>query len=630
MLDTLTIVCPKCQKRTEISIARKKAGERTVATTACRRCRGRFIALTQADGTVILVDGDPAHNAAEASGPRILDIIRPATGRSGYRVEAPAHLGIFDRGVPPPTPAPGISDEDLHNKVVSLGEEIFRRPDGSPRSPSEAAKSMGWRGVWVAQLNAALKRRLAAPPPLSFPPGIFISYRWGTADENDWVARLARTLKARGYPVTFDRDEPKDLDVPELVSKIADCRYFLAILDNGYVERLGTPGNDRIKDGWVWDEYNAAAHLSNVGQLRIVGLLRADIDMPTGFGLPTPGTPGNVIDVRRSETLDVVLDDVFPAIEDAPPEETTAEARQLLARSHELLCASELQVAFEAAEKLTNLLPGVIDGPAQKVRVALRAGSPEAGLAAAEQALELAPRSHELLRAAGMFASAAGEHKRAAAYLGTYLEEGGEEESANVVQAHAALGSSLDDLGQVHAAIAHLEIARAAVPQDPNLLNALGYVYRRAGDTTSALQRFEQGLSTDPSNSQLLLNAAAALIEAGQYPDAALMLDRLESVAPGSPEIAGLRRIIASASAAVGPPSLVAVVSRDATRRVTCKACHASLPIGDSETLCARCGSVVSLSAAPCPNCTSTGRVVLLPGLAQLCPYCRKGSISIV
>jgi tetratricopeptide (TPR) repeat protein len=629
MLDTLTIVCPKCQERTEISIARKKPGEGTAATTSCRRCHGRFIALTQADGTVILVDGDQAHDAPDALGPRVLGTIRRTTGRSGYWVEPPEHLGIFDRGVPPPPPAAGISDEDLRTKVVDLNG-ILRKPDGSLRSPAEAAKSAGWRSVWVAQLNAALTRRLAAPPPLSFPPGIFVSYRWATADENNWVARLARTLKARGYPVTFDRDEPKDLDVPELVSKIADCRYFLAILDNGYVQRIGTPGSDRIKDGWVWDEYNTAAHLSNVGQLRIVGLLRADVDLPTGFRLPTLGTPGNVIDVRSSETLDVVLDDVFPVIEDAPAEETTAEARQLLARSYELLCAGELQVAFEAAEKLTNLLPGVIDGPAQKVRIALRAGAPEAGLAAAEEALELAPESHELLRAAGTFASTAKEPKSAARYLGTYLEEAGEEDSADVVRAHFALGSSLDDLDQVHAAIAHLEIARAGAPQDVNLLNTLGYVYRRAGDAATAVQRFDQGLSSDPSNPQLLLNAAAARIEAGQYPDAALMLERLEDVAPGSPAIAGLRRIINSASVAVGPPSLVAVVTRDATRRVTCSACHASLPIGDSETLCARCGSIVPLSAAPCPNCTSTGRVVLSAGLAQLCPYCREGSVSTV
>jgi hypothetical protein len=95
MLDTLTIVCPKCQERTEISIARKKAGEHTIAGTSCRRCRARFIAVTQTDGTVILIDGDQVSDAADAAGPRILDIIPPTTGRSGYRVEPPQHLGIF-------------------------------------------------------------------------------------------------------------------------------------------------------------------------------------------------------------------------------------------------------------------------------------------------------------------------------------------------------------------------------------------------------------------------------------------------------------------------------------------------------------------------------------------------------
>jgi hypothetical protein len=216
MLDTVKIVCPKCQERTEISIARKKAGERTVATTACRRCRGRFIALTQADGTVILVDGDQAHDAADASGPRILGIIPPATGSSGYRVEPPEDLGIFDRGVPPPTPAPGISDEDLGTKVSDL-ERILRRPDGSPRSPSEAAKSVGWRSVWVAQLNAALIRRPAAPPPLSFPPGISISAPLAMADEND-----RRAAGADAWPVVTQSPSiarAEGSDVPELFQR---------------------------------------------------------------------------------------------------------------------------------------------------------------------------------------------------------------------------------------------------------------------------------------------------------------------------------------------------------------------------------------------------------------------------
>ena len=633
MLERVDITCPRCHEHTTISVSRTDAEERTFATTACRQCHARFIALTEADGRVLLFDGTKPPEPGEQ--PQLLGIIQPPAGKSGYRVKPPEYLGIFDRGFPPPQPPEGVSDEELAQNFTSL-DRILRRPDGSSRPPREAAKHLGWRSVWVAQLNEALTRRLSGPPPLSFPPGIFISYRWGTEEQDQWVAQLARELKGRGYPLTFDRDEAGNsetaVDVPEIVSRIADARYFLAVLDAGYAERIGKSDDEAgaIKDGWVFDEYNVAARLSNARQLRIVGLLRADVPLPRGFRMPQPGTQGNVIDVRRSDALRQVIDDVFPAIANAPDEDAVRRARALLAQSHEDLCAGNLNEAYAAAEELTALLPATIDGPAQKVRVALRANAAEVGLTAAEEALALAPQSRELLRAAGTFASGAGQPKRAAQHLGMFLEAFGEEESTDLAQAHFALGSALDDLGQVHAGIAHLELARRSAPDDANLLNTLGYVYRRAGDSARAIECFTHGLTIEPAHANLLLNAAAALLETAQYDDAAVIIDRLDRAAPGLPQVAGLRDLAAQGVAGVlaEPPVLVAVVQHEAAGVVTCDACAARVPVPDGNGLCARCGSVVPMQPGPCPNCTSDGRVVLIPGLSQQCPYCRRGHVG--
>ncbi|MGE0815492.1 MAG: tetratricopeptide repeat protein [Vicinamibacterales bacterium] len=630
MLEQVEIVCPRCGKATLISVSRSEGEERAFATTTCRECRARFIAMTQADGRVLLFDGT---HPVEGAAPELLGVIQPPAGPSGYRVTPPEHLGLFDRGLPLQSDPPGVSDDELQSNVVAL-DRILHRPDGSRRDPADAARYVGWRTVWIAQLNEALTRRLGGPPPLSFPPGIFVSYRWGTDDQNDWVARLARGLKARGYPVTFDRDEPANpdstVDVPELVSRVADARYFLAILDTGYAERIGTPGEDRIRDGWVFDEYNVAAHLSNARQLRIVGLLREDIPLPRGFRLPVPGTPGNTIDVRDGADLERVLADLFPAIGVAPDEATVREARALLARSYEALCAGDHDQAMAASADLTALLPGTVDGLAQTIRIALRASVPDVGLRAAEEALTLAPRSRELLRAAGTFAVTVGEPARAARHLGVFLETYGGDEPAETAQAHYALGSALDDLDQVHAGLAHLEIARQSSPESPALLNTLGHVYRRAGDVVRALECLSAGLVADPERPDLLLNAAAALIESGRYPEAEAMVDRLAAVAPEASQVEGLRDLTAQGAAGMWrePPSLVRVVRVDASRIVTCDACPARVPIGDHQTCCARCGSVVPIQPGGCASCGSEGRVVLVPGLAAQCPYCRRGRVS--
>ena len=109
------------------------------------------------------------------------------------------------------------------------------------------ARQLGWRTVWIAQLNLAIQQRLAGPPPITAPPTVFVSYRWGSTEENAWVAALAVELKRRGYPVIFDQDQPQgdNVDVPGMVSRLAECRYVLCVIDPGYVERLAA-----VDRGW--------------------------------------------------------------------------------------------------------------------------------------------------------------------------------------------------------------------------------------------------------------------------------------------------------------------------------------------------------------------------------------------
>jgi tetratricopeptide (TPR) repeat protein len=627
MLDTIAIACPKCQQPTEIAVSRSEGGGMTGTTTACRCCFARFITFTQPDGTVVILDGDDPPDLTKNEPVTAVAIVRPLATKSGYRVRPPQHLGIFDRGGRRPLAEPGVSDEGLATNAICSDSQVLRRPDGSPRSPAEAAKFVGWRTVWVAQLNEALAARLSGPPPLSFPPGIFISYRWGSDADNAWAMDLARDLKARGYPVTFDRDEPKDLDVPRMVSKVADARYFVALLDSGYAERI-----DGGKDGWVFDEYNTAAHLALHGQIRILGFLRSGAALPQGFSHPRPGVQGNTLDVRTPEQLKLVLDDLFPPIENAPDEHVVDLARAFLRESHEHLLAGRFDDAMESASDLTALLPGVIDGPAQKVRVALAAGLDYEGLASAEEALALAPGSRELLLAAGSFATGAGEPQRAIAHLGLLLETYDEAMEPDIAQAHLALGSALDDVDQVYAGIAHLEISRRMAPQTPEVRNMLGFLYRRAGTADRALACFDEALTLNPNYVEALVNRTATLLEEGRIEGAHAALVKLATAAPKHPSVSALGKVLAGSEAGGTSPILVARVPTPRMDRwAHCDKCAARIPLEeDRDVLCARCGSSLSPRQRVCPLCGSDGRVfpAVSTGLARRCPFCRKGRIT--
>lgn len=627
MLVDVTVTCPLCGQSTPIGVSQGDDEGTSFSTTSCRRCGARFVALTRQDGTIVLFDFENF----DPSNPRSLEhlaIIGPTPGKSGYHVKPPEYLGILDRWHPPPA-IEGISDRDLETGIHDL-DRVLYRSDGSARSPNDAAKHLGWRAVWFAQLNQAVRERLAGPLPLSFPPLIFISYRWAGAGENAWVAKLAHDLKKRGYQVLFDRDEPGDIDVPQMVSRIADARYFIAVLDAGYVERIGQREDETAADGWVFDEYNCARHLSEGKQLRILGLLQSGDQLPQGFRMPVPGTPGNVIDVREMRQLQHALDDVFPGIDNAPDDKTARRAQLLLRTSHQLSLAGYPERALECAQELTGLLPGIIDGPVQKIRVALQARWPEPGFTAAREALDLAPDSAELHYIAGMFAGLAGKPRQAAQYLGLYLERDDPVEVEHLAIAHQIIGSSLDDLNQVFPGLAHLRIARAVGGENTDLMNNLGFVLRRAAQPQSAVEVLDAGLRRDPTNENLLINRVGALIEAGRHDEVVDAIALLEASYPDAIQVSTFRDVM-TRSARQGqrgnPVALVATPNAAAQRIVECSCCEAWIPLQQKEALCGRCGSVLSANG-PCPSCSSDGRVALAPGINSFCPYCRAGELS--
>ncbi len=619
MLDRITIQCPACAQTTEIGVSSNR--DRGFCATACRKCRRNFVALTTKDGTIELVD--PRLDSPDQK-PRLVAVFAPAGGRSGYRIEPPERLGIFDRGYPPAPPEPGLSDAELASVYVVRVGQALRKEDGSPRDPRVAARFVGWRAVWVAQLQDALRVRLTDPPPLSYPPGIFVSYRWGSPEENQWVADLAHELKRRGYPVLFDRDEPQEnVDVPQIVSRIADCRYFIAVIDPGYNERLLAGSDGSTRDGWVFDEVNTAFSLENSGHLRVLGFLRMGNRMSGHFRPPKPGEPGNTLDVRTAPQLAMVLDDLFPSIDDAPPAEVVTRARALLHESHAHVCAGRFEQAFYCGQELAELLPAAVDGRAQQVRVALRAGAAKAGLACAQEALALAPGNGELLLAAGSFAGMAANPRAATEYLGLFLETcGARAAKRELASAHHSIGSSLDDLGQIEPALAHLEIARRLSPTAEQLVT-LGYVYLRAGDPPAAITALREALVLDAAHVNGLLNLAIASVVTGRFDDARELAIRLERVAPSHPQLPKLHAFIAERSA----PDMA--VPRDPGLPVHCSECAAKITLAPPfESICARCGAVVSNGERECPCCGSDGRVVLLAGAPSTCPYCRQGVLA--
>jgi TolB-like protein/Tfp pilus assembly protein PilF len=85
-------------------------------------------------------------------------------------------------------------------------------------------------------------------------------------------------------------------------------------------------------------------------------------------------------------------------------------------------------------------------------------------------------------------------------------------------------------------ALAELEIARRALPNDPRLFELSGYILRRRGQPEEGLQNLERAVELDPRNFYTLQQIALSYQGLGRYAEAIAALDRALAIVPDNAE----------------------------------------------------------------------------------------------
>src|SRR5205807_4057023 len=85
-------------------------------------------------------------------------------------------------------------------------------------------------------------------------------------------------------------------------------------------------------------------------------------------------------------------------------------------------------------------------------------------------------------------------------------------------------------------ALAELEIARRALPNDPRLFELTGYILRRRGQSEEGLQNLERAVELDPRNLFTLQQIALSYQQLGRYAEAIAALDRALAIVPDNVE----------------------------------------------------------------------------------------------
>ncbi|MEM6662485.1 MAG: TIR domain-containing protein [Pseudomonadota bacterium] len=630
MLVEIEAVCPSCQKAGPIRVS--SDANRTTGTF-CASCNVVIITMTQDDGHVLLFAGENAEKTG-------LAFLHPKIGDAGPDggfavILPPERFGLRNADYGKPPKPHGLSDAEFNAQMIALmGPDMLFRPDGSARPERDIVRKIGFRGLWVTQLGHEIQQRVCGVPAMTFPPKIFLSYRWQDEARNAWVADLAAELQARGYAVMFDRDLPQtdDPNVPQIVSRVAECRYFLAIVDPGYLARIGS--GLRMEDGWVYDEHQTALSFSNAGLVRVLGFLREGDGGGESFKTATPGRMGNLLDVRTPERLASILNQIFPRLDTKLEPAAAEEARAAICLSHEAFVRGDIEQAVLAAQTAAGALPQSPDGALQLIRIAHHAGIPRLGLAAAKEALQHHPSNIELLIEAASFAVAAGAPKAAAEFAARALEQDIREQTV-LAEAHGAMGWALDEMDRVDAALGHARSAVRLNPEHPTMRTNLGYIQRRLGDPAAAVETFRDGHKRFPDDLLLLENFAGALVEAGQWDDAEVIIMRLHQKG-GRDEVVGAlaRAVMRGRETGEVPNPSKGAVPDFGPDRMSCEACGTSVGCtADQREFCAGCGTPGGGSGTSCGYCGYEGWMTAFtredPANAR-CPFCRNGALSMI
>ena len=90
-------------------------------------------------------------------------------------------------------------------------------------------------------------------------------------------------------------------------------------------------------------------------------------------------------------------------------------------------------------------------------------------------------------------------------------------------------------------ALAELEIARRALPNDPRLFELTGYILRRRGQQEEGLQNLQRAVELDPRNFYTLQQIALSYQFLGRYAEAIAALDRALAIVPDNVETRATR-----------------------------------------------------------------------------------------
>lgn len=190
---------------------------------------------------------------------------------------------------------------DIRSLMVELA-------GADPETVNRIAWEKGSLPVRLAMLGLAAIKRGSSPLWYSYPPGVFISYKWADGPISEYVLDLATHLQELGCRAYLDRENlDRDADayfsIPRFITSMQECTYYILLLTELCADLMTAR---KGWTSWIHDEYQHAARLVNSGRLVIIPILLEPNGTTEYF------TRNNVIDLTPNWRDFRKLDRIFP------------------------------------------------------------------------------------------------------------------------------------------------------------------------------------------------------------------------------------------------------------------------------------------------------------------------------
>jgi Flp pilus assembly protein TadD len=143
-----------------------------------------------------------------------------------------------------------------------------------------------------------------------------------------------------------------------------------------------------------------------------------------------------------------------------------------------------------------------------------------------KKAIEIDPHTPEANANLGVALASKGKFTEAARHYEIAME------TMDTPSVHRNYAQALFNLGRFEQAITEYRKALLTMPNDPNILNELGYVLAHSGKFDEAIARYNEALQISPDNIKIHLNLGTALTGSGKLNEAVKEYEKILSLRP--------------------------------------------------------------------------------------------------